>query len=104
MKIRWVMLATLTGVAVAMLALARAAWAVVISNSSLISIPDSGKATPYPATPSVSGLSGTITDLNATLHGVRHTYPDDVAALLVGPGGQKVMLMQNAGGGYDLNG
>jgi hypothetical protein len=104
MKTRRMMLATFAGVVVAMLALAGAAGAVVISNSSPISIPDSGQATPYPATVNVSGLSGTITDVNVMLRGVRHTFPDDVSALLVGPGGQKVMLMQNAGGGADLTG
>jgi lysyl oxidase len=101
---RWRMLATFVGVVVAMLALGSAAWAAVISNSSPISIPDSGTATPYPATINVSGLSGTTTDVNVTLLGVRHTWPDDVSALLVGPGGQKVMLMSEVGGGYDLNG
>jgi hypothetical protein len=81
------------------------AWAAVISNSSAISIPGGpGAATPYPATIDVSGLSGTTTDVNVTLHGVSHTFPDEVAVLLVGPSGQNVMLMSDAGGGQDLNG
>jgi hypothetical protein len=104
MKTRGMMLATFAGVVVAMLALAGAAWAVVISNSSPISIPGLGKATPYPATINVSGLSGTTTDVNVELRGVRHTWPDDASALLVGPGGQKVMLMSDVGGGADPNG
>ena len=104
-KTRRRMLATFAGVAVAMLALGSAAWAAVISNTGQISIPDRGKATPYPATINVSDLSGTTTDVNVTLDGVRHTWPDDVSALLVGPGGQKsVMLVSDAGGGSDLNG
>src|SRR5215211_1269702 len=73
-------------------------------DSGSISIPSQGKATPYPATVNVSGLSGTITDLNVSLKGVSHTFPDDIEALLVGPGGQKVILMANVGGGGDLNG
>jgi hypothetical protein len=73
-------------------------------GSGSISIPDKGQATPYPATLNVSGLSGTITDLNVSLKGVSHTFPDDIEALLVGPGGQSVMLMANVGGGGDLNG
>jgi hypothetical protein len=73
-------------------------------NSSPISIPDSGRATPYPATVNMSGLSGTITDVNVTLHGVRHTWPDDLSILLVGPAGQKVILMSDVGGWYWLNG
>ena len=104
MKTRWMMLAAFAGVVVAMLTLAGAAWAAVISNSNSISIPSSGNATPYPATINVSGLSGMTTDVNATLHGVAHTWPDDVSVLLVGPGGQKVMLMSDVGGGADLNG
>jgi hypothetical protein len=73
-------------------------------RSASISIPSQGQATPYPATVNVSGLSGTITDLNVSLKGVSHTFPDDIEALLVGPGGQKVMLMADVGGGGDLNG
>jgi hypothetical protein len=81
------------------------AWAAVILNSSAISIPGGpGAATPYPATIDVSGLSGTTTDVNVTLHGVSHTFPDEVAVLLVGPSGHNVMLMSDAGGGQDLNG
>jgi hypothetical protein len=89
---------------VAAIGVASPAWAAVISNSSTISIPESGQASPYPATIEVSGLSGTTTDVNVTLHGVSHTFPDDVAVLLVGPSGQNVMLMSDAGGGQDLNG
>jgi concanavalin A-like lectin/glucanase superfamily protein len=89
---------------VAMLALAGISWAAVISNDSTISIPESGVASPYPATINVSGLSGTTTDVNVTLQGVSHSFADDVAVLLVGPSGQNVMLMSDAGGGQDLNG
>ena len=38
-----------------------------------------------------------------TLTGISHTYPDDLDVLLVGPGGQKVILMSDSGGGADLN-
>ena len=104
MKCRWRTLSIFAAVAAAVLALAGTSWAAVISNSSSISIPDSGEATPYPATVNVSGLSGTTTDVDVTLRGVSHTWPDDVSALLVGPGGQNVMLMSDVGGGADLNG
>jgi hypothetical protein len=90
--------------AASVLAMAGAVWAAVSSNPGPISIPTSGQATPYPAKVDVAGLSGPITDVNVTLHGVSHTFTDDVAVLLVGPGGQKVMLMSDAGGGQDLNG
>ena len=38
------------------------------------------------------------------LKGLSHTYPDDLDVLLVGPGGQMLLLMSDAGGGGDLNG
>ena len=53
---------------------------------------------PYPSTITVSGLSGTIADVSVTLSNLSHTYPDALDILLVGPGGQKVMLMSDAGG------
>jgi subtilisin-like proprotein convertase family protein len=74
------------------------------SNTSAIAIPDSGPAVPYPSTLTVSGMIGTITKVTVTLKGVSHTYPDDIDALLVGPGGQNTLLMSDAGGGPDLLG
>jgi len=38
-----------------------------------------------------------------TVTGISHTYPDDLDILLVGPGGQKVLLMSDAGGGAGIN-
>jgi len=38
-----------------------------------------------------------------TLKGLSHTWPDDLDVLLVGPGGQKVLLMSDAGAGNDIN-
>ena len=38
-------------------------------------------------------------DINVSLFGLSHTFVRDVAALLVGPGGQNVYLMADAGGG-----
>jgi subtilisin-like proprotein convertase family protein len=38
-----------------------------------------------------------------SLTGISHTYPDDLDVLLVGPAGQKVLLMSDAGGGTDIN-
>lgn len=62
-----------------------------------------GTATPYPAELAVSGLSHPIADLNVSLRGIYHTWPDDIAVLLVGPEGQKVILMSDVGSGADLN-
>ena len=69
-------------------------------NSALINIPTgSATATPYPSTVNVSGLSGTVTKVTATLNGLSHAFADDVDILLVGPGGQTIILMADAGGG-----
>ncbi|HKR15391.1 MAG TPA: Calx-beta domain-containing protein [Pyrinomonadaceae bacterium] len=57
----------------------------------------------YPSTINVSGMTGTITVVQAALNGLSHTFPDDVDVLLVGPGGQSVMLMSDVGGGDDIS-
>ena len=72
------------------------------TNPALISIPDLGIASVYPSVISVSGLSGSVTAIQVKLNSVNHTYPDDLDILLVGPAGQKVILMSDAGGGTDL--
>ena len=57
-------------------------------------------ANPYPSEINVQGLSGTITDVNVTLNGFRHGFPDDVAVQVVSPGptGKSVLLMSDVGG------
>src|SRR4029077_14858667 len=75
-----------------------AALTVVSTNPSPVTIPPAGTATPYPAIINVSGVSGPITDLNVTLNGLSHTFINDVGALLVGPGGQSVVLFDGVGG------
>jgi len=67
-------------------------------NTSAITIPTSGTATPYPSDIAVSGLTGTITKVTVDINQISHSFPNDVDILLVGPGGQKVMLMSDAGG------
>lgn len=99
-------LAVLGAVLLAALALAAPAWAgLVRSNPAVITINDGVAATPYPSTINVTGFPSTnkITDLDVTLHGVSHTFPSDLDILLEGPGGQKVMLMSDAGSSGDLN-
>lgn len=81
--------------------------------SGLITINDAtvngGRATPFgnadgsaatitiPSTGNDS-LVGAISKVVVTLHGFTHSFPDDVDVLLVGPQGQKVVLMSDAGG------
>jgi subtilisin-like proprotein convertase family protein len=54
---------------------------------------------PYPSVRASSGLSGQVTDVNLTLQRYSHSHPDDTLMLLVGPGGQKVLVMNYDGGG-----
>jgi subtilisin-like proprotein convertase family protein len=72
------------------------------SNMDPITINDASTANPYPSTIAVSGLGGSITDVNVTLTNFNHQFPDDVGVLLVGPTGVAVRLMTDAGGGANL--
>lgn len=73
-------------------------------NAGFITLPASGQANPYPATITVSGVSGPLNKLTVTLNNVYHTYPDDLDIVLVGPNGAAVMLMSDAGSNRVLNG
>jgi subtilisin-like proprotein convertase family protein len=69
-----------------------------------LTLPALNAATPYPSTITVSGLANPVTRLTVTLSNLVHTFPSDLDLLLVGPGGQKVMLMSDAGGSTGVNG
>jgi uncharacterized repeat protein (TIGR01451 family) len=62
-----------------------------------ITIPEQGKAAPYPSALSVAGLAGKVSKVTATVYGFSHTYPGDVDVLLVGPTGQSTMLLSRTG-------
>jgi subtilisin-like proprotein convertase family protein len=62
----------------------------------------SGPASPYPATRTISGHTGLISDLNVSIQGIWHQRPDDLDLLLVGPRGQKVILMSDACGSFEV--
>ena len=68
------------------------------SNAVNINIPNSGVASPYPSNISVSGMPGTVADVNVSLFGLEHARPDDIDILLVGPAGQKMILLSDVGG------
>lgn len=70
------------------------------SNTAAISIPDSGIAAPYPSTINVTGVTGLVGKVTATLSNFNHTFPQDVDVLLVAPGGQKSILMASAGAAF----
>jgi len=67
------------------------------TNSNLIAIRDTNSALPYPSTIDVNNMGGTITRVTASLTNFSHPFPREVDILLVGPGGQRVMLMSDAG-------
>lgn len=78
------------------------AMAATFSNTGAITIPSAGQSTPYPSTIAVSGLSGNTTDVNVTLNGLSHTWPDDLDILVVSPTGQRVVLTSDNGGSLDV--
>jgi Ca2+-binding RTX toxin-like protein len=68
------------------------------TNPSTITLPSSGSANPYPSTIDVKNLYGKIEKVTVQLRAFTHTSPDDADVLLVGPGGQAVVVMSDAGG------
>lgn len=63
-----------------------------------------GPGAPYPATVPVSGLAGPVTDVNVTIKHVGHNNPDDFDVMLVGPQGQRVVILSDAGESFPLTG
>jgi subtilisin-like proprotein convertase family protein len=74
---------------------------ITFSNTALISIPTSGLANPYPSVIPVSGVNGTVTNFSLTLNRFSHAYVDDVAAAVVSPSGQAVLLFSGTGPNAD---
>jgi len=76
------------------------------SNPASMTIPDYAPTPPPPVSSqiAVAGMVGNVTDLSVKLNGVTHTWPADIDVLLVGPGGQSMLLMSDIGGSVDLTG
>ncbi|MFV8827428.1 hypothetical protein [Alkalihalobacterium sp. APHAB7] len=75
------------------------------TNTTPIFIPETGTggpAAPYPSPIVVSGLAGPIIRVTVTFNNLSHTFPADIAAMLVGPRGQDTILMATAGGGEEI--
>lgn len=68
-------------------------------NPGLITINDNVAATPFPSSISVSGLSGSISSVTATLRGYSHTFHGDLGVFLTSPAGNGLMIMNRTGGG-----
>ncbi len=77
-------------------------WTLTITTGPVdIAIPGtgtSGGASPYPAVVTVEPGNTVITDLDVRVDGVWHQRPDDLDVLLVGPHGEKALLMSDACG------
>ena len=97
--------------AAAFAALAGPASAATFSNNTGILIPGAGTggpctllgspAAPYPSDIAVTGLVGTVTDVDVTLTNFTHGFPGDVEMVLVGPAGQTVEIMRDTGSMFD---
>jgi subtilisin-like proprotein convertase family protein len=49
-------------------------------------------------------MGGTVSNMTLTVRSMSHNRANDIDMLLVGPGGQKVMIFSDAGGANKLNG
>jgi uncharacterized repeat protein (TIGR01451 family) len=83
-------------------------YTLAFANTDTILIPDptapyppwqqeSGPARPYPSVINVSNFVGLLGRVTVTLSNLSHTFPGDINALLVAPGGGKTLLMSHAG-------
>jgi subtilisin-like proprotein convertase family protein len=80
-------------------------------NPANLTIPAAGSGTgtgapasPYPSPIVVSGVATFTTQVTIDLKGVRHTYGQDIDVLLVGPSGQKALVMSDVGGTAQFTG
>lgn len=71
------------------------------TNPAAITIPADATvvATPYSSNITVAGQTGVISNVTVSLNNFSHTFAADVSVLLVGPTGQKVLLLAQGGGG-----
>jgi subtilisin-like proprotein convertase family protein len=72
-----------------------AASSASFGNTTVISVPASGAATPYPSSITVTGLTGQLVRVTVTLVDLSHGHVPDLDILLVGPGGQTVLLLSD---------
>ncbi len=72
------------------------------TNNTLINLPNGqptttvGIASPYPSNISVSGITDPVLGVRVTLNGYNQTFPGDMDFLLVGPTGQKMIILSDS--------
>lgn len=71
---------------------------IVFTNANAIVIPSRGVANTYPASIDVSGISGRLQNIQISLYGVTHSYPNDLAAVVVSPSNRAALLFSGPGG------
>jgi len=79
----------------------KSGWAITVSSvpqTAQLPAGAAGEGGPYPITQRIDGVDGLITDVNVSQGGIFHERPADLEFLLVGPGGQKVLLASDACG------
>lgn len=74
------------------------------TNSTPIVINDNSAASPYPASLNVSGVNGVVGRVTVTVTNLSHAFFRDVNMLLVGPNGQKSLLLAEAPWTAAING
>ena len=74
------------------------------SNSTRMRLPATGSggegvgmADPYPSAIDVSGVQGRLVNIQISLHGLSHTYPNDLGAVVVAPSGTAAILFSGPG-------
>jgi subtilisin-like proprotein convertase family protein len=71
--------------------------ALTYANGSVQEILDGAQVTPVSTIVVPTTVKGSIADLNVKLRSLDHQSPDDLAVMLVGPQGQALVLMGDAG-------
>jgi len=75
----------------------------IFRNSTPICTTLGAAAAPYPSSITVAGGPTQIGNMRVTFFDFYHVFPDNIDALLVGPGGQKYVLMGDAGGAIPID-
>ncbi len=74
---------------------------VTFQNNTPIVLVDNAVANPYPSSINVAGINGVLTDMTVSLFGLSHTFPNDLAAVVVAPNLSSVILFSGPGDGTD---